>query len=446
MRTRTEWLLLAGLMLALATARVTAGHWLRARAFDTVMSSDSYGYEASALALMETGRFAVGPDRPGEPQIRRTPGYPVFIALVYSVFGKRNHAALLDIQALLSVLVLPLAFALARRRWGRTGAWAATLILALDPISFLYSGMILSETLFTILLMATLLAAAAAVGERRALEWAFAAGLALALAALVRPIAFYLIVLLLAWLAAVRRRRAGDGAAAWTIIAAFLPWLILVGGWQTRNYLAVGRPVLSTIGELNQFDYRAAGVIALRDGIPIQEARRRLRAHIPPSLTPAEFDRWMGREGTRIVLENKLLAARMTALGALKLLFGPPQSSLTNWLVERFGNFGSVGWMARTGFSAETWRRLAAHPGELAFTLCVELHAVALYLLAPAALWLVWRRRRARAAALDTLLWGTILYFVIFSSGPEANPRFRVPIVPAMAILAGGIMRKRNEP
>ncbi len=445
MRTRTEWLLLAGLMLALATARVTAGHWLRARAFDTVMSSDSYGYEASALALMETGRFAVGPHRPGEPQNRRTPGYPVFIALVYSVFGKRNHAALLDIQALLSVLVLPLAFALARRRWGRTGAWAAALILALDPISFLYSGRILSETLFTIP------ADGNAAGRRHRGRGATRLGVGLrgrpgAGAGGARAADRVLPDRFAARLAggrapqAGRRRRGGlDDHPA------FLPWLILVGGWQTRNYLAVGRPVLSTIGELNQFDYRAAGVIALRDGIPIQESRRRLaRAH-PAEPDTGRIRRWMGRKGRASF--SKTTAGRAhdgprRAQAAVR-----PAAVLAHQLARRALRQFRLGRLdARTGFSAETWRRLAAHPGELAFTLCVELHAVALYLLAPAALWLVWRRRRARAAALDTLLWGTILYFVIFSSGPEANPRFRVPIVPAMAILAGGIMRKRNEP
>lgn len=437
MANRTEILLLIGLMLVLAEARVIAGHWSAERNPYAVLTSDSLEYESTALALIKTGRFAVSPNRPNEPQIRRTPGYPVFIVLVYAVFGQ-SRAALLELQAIASVLILPLVFFLARERWGRKAAWAATLILALDPISFLYSGKILSETLFTLFLVSALFAATKAADERRSVEWSFAAGLALSLAALVRPIAFYLIIPLVVWLAVVRRKRGGDGAAAWAIIAIVLPWFVLVGGWQVRNYMTVGRPVLSSIGELNQFDYRAAGVISLRDGIPIQEARRRLRANVPQNLTPDEFDRWMGEEGMRIVLENKLLAARMTFVGAIKLLFGPPQSGFTRHLVSRFGNFGSVGWMANTAFSAETWRWLMAHPGELAFAIYVELHTMMMYILALVALWLVWRRPRLRSVALDTLLWGTILYFVAISSGPEANPRFRVPIVPAIAVLAGG--------
>lgn len=441
MTNRTEILLLVGLMLVLAEARVIAGRNVPERNPNIVLTSDSRDYEDTALALLKTGRFAASPDRPSEPQIRRTPGYPVFIVLVYAIFGQ-SRVALLDIQALLSVLILPFVFMLARKRWGRMGAWAATLILALDPISFLYSGKILSETLFTVLLVAALFAAVKAGDHHRAIEWAFAAGLALSLATLVRPIAFYLIVPMIVWLGIVRRRKGGNGAAVWPIIAAALPWFVLVGGWQIRNYIAVGRPVLSTIGELNRFDYRAAGVIALRDGIPIQEARQRLHANIPHNLTPAEFDRWMGEEGTRIVLDNKLLAARMTLAGALKLLFGPPQSAFTQHLVSRFGNFGSVGWMAKIAFSNETWKWLTAHPGELALAIYVELHAIMMYILAIVALWLVWRRRRLRSAALDTLLWGTILYFVIISSGPEANPRFRVPIVPAIAILAGGSFKR----
>lgn len=444
MRNRTEILLLIGLMLVLAEARVIAGRWAVERNPAAVLTSDSKGYEDSALAIIKTGRFAVSPDHPNEPQIRRTPGYPVFIAIIYSIFGQ-NRAALLDIQALLSVLVLPMVFLLARRRWGRKGAWAATLIVALDPIAFIYSGRILSEMLFTLLLVACLFAAIKTTENSRAQTWAFVCGLLLALATLTRPIALYLMFPLLIWLAAVRGRSVSYGTAARAIIAALLPWLVLVGGWHVRNQMAIGRPVLSTIGELNQFDYRAAGVIALRDRIPIDEARRRLRENAPTNLAPAEFDRWMGREGARIVLENKLIAARMTALGTLKLLFGPPQSAFTQHLVGRFGNFGSAGWMAQSAFSAETRRWLIAHPAELALTVYAELHALIMYILTLITLILIWLRKLPRSAAFDTLICGTIIYFLIISSGPEANPRFRMPIVPAIAILAEGCFKRVKD-
>lgn len=429
-------------MFALAGVRLVT---IYTRAPGGVMAaSDSQDYENSALALLDKGRFAVSPDQPDEPQIRRTPGYPLFIASIYATLA-RKRTAIIDAQALLATLIIPMVFFLGLKRWGRAGGWAAAIICALDPLAFIYSGMLLSETLFTILLMAALLAASNAIEEEHAQEWSFAAGLLLALATLVRPIAFFLVIPLVVWLAAIRRRRDGDGAAAWVIIAAVLPWFFLVGGWQVRNYAAVGRPVLSTIGELNRFDYRAAGVVALREGIPIAEARLKLREDAPTGVSPAEFDRWMGEEGTRILLENKFTAIGMEIMGGIKLLFGPPQSALVEHLVKTFGNFGSLDWMARTATSAETWGWLTAHPRELFLTLYAELHAIALYILLLIVLYLICKRPGLRMPAIDALIWGTIVYFIIISAGPEANPRFRVPIVPAMAILSAGIVKIRMK-
>jgi hypothetical protein len=56
------------------------------------------------------------------------------------------------------------------------------------------------------------------------------------------------------------------------------------------------------------------------------------------------------------------------------------------------------------------------------------LHLAAMYSLAAIALW------RLPPQAVAVLL---ILYFVVLSSGPEAYPRFRVPIEPLLAMLAG---------
>lgn len=431
MARRGDMALLACLVLGLLAARVGAVHWTMAHAPESVFVFDSRDYENTALALLQTGRFAVSPAEPATPQIRRTPGYPVFIAAVYKVFGQDRRAHL-DAQAALGVLVVPLVFWFGKRRWGRGGAWAAALIFALDPVSFIHSGMILSETLFTLLLVAGLAAAAGVLNSRHAAAWAAAAGVALALATLTRPIAYYLIVPILVWLAVARRR-----AAIKPMIAMFLPWLLLVGGWQLHNYRITGRPVLSTIGELNMFAYRAAGVVALRDGISIQEARARLDATIPPALDTDARDRWMGREGLRIVMRHPALAFRTQVVGCLKMLFGPADAATREFLYGRFGNFGSVGWMFKTAASPETLKWLAAHPAELARMAYVQFYGLLVYVLLAAALWVIWRRPEARSPALDWLLWGAILYFVVISAGPEANPRFRVPIMPMMAVVAG---------
>ena len=102
-----------------------------------IMSPDSFGYDRLARTLARTGHFAVSPDRPELPEIKRTPGYPAFIASVYLIFGE-NHLPVIVIQILLSIGTIILTYILARTLWNQAAALIAALLLALDPVSFLY--------------------------------------------------------------------------------------------------------------------------------------------------------------------------------------------------------------------------------------------------------------------------------------------------------------------
>ena len=66
--------------------------------------------------------------------------------------------------------------------------------MALDPLSLFHAPMLLTETLFTILLLAALLAAMRMLGSERAVRfaWAALAGVLLAAATHVRPVSYYL--------------------------------------------------------------------------------------------------------------------------------------------------------------------------------------------------------------------------------------------------------------
>jgi hypothetical protein len=69
-------------------------------------------------------------------------------------------------------------------------------------------------------------------------------------------------------------------------------------------------------------------------------------------------------------------------------------------------------------------------PGIVAIT---SIHLLVLYLLAAVGTVLGWRSRPRRVATITLLLY--VAYFLLVS-GPEAYPRFRVPIMPFVAILA----------
>jgi hypothetical protein len=53
-----------------------------------ILAPDSGSYMNSADALLRTGHFAVSPGD-SNPQVFRTPGNPVFLAMVIWLFGKK---------------------------------------------------------------------------------------------------------------------------------------------------------------------------------------------------------------------------------------------------------------------------------------------------------------------------------------------------------------------
>jgi len=163
-------------------------------------SADSAEYVAFARGLAWQGRF-VPLDSVGKPldytHTWRTPGYPLFLAIVIRLFGD-DTLTLLFAQQLLAVATVPLAFALIRRFTNPRWAILATALWAVDPFRLYYSLWLLAETLFVFIL---LLAAWAWVYPSRD-QWTYRRsallGLLAGIAVLVRPIG--LLLPPLAWL------------------------------------------------------------------------------------------------------------------------------------------------------------------------------------------------------------------------------------------------------
>ncbi len=125
------------------------------------------------------------------------------------------------------------------------------------------------------------------------------------MATMVRPLSNYLVLPL------------GVGFLAWMIVSKVkwkaillrllffvIPFLLIVGGWQARNYLLTGDASLSQIEAYNLLAYRAADIIALRDGVSIESARQSLGVNHPEIRTSHQeiirFDHYKER-GLQII-------------------------------------------------------------------------------------------------------------------------------------------------
>lgn len=401
-----------------------------------IMAPDSASYDDSARSLVRTGRFAVSPAIPDRPQLVRTPGYPAFIALVYLACGERRSAVIV-VQIAVSILTVLLAYRTAREGWGPRAAAAAALVLALDPVSFVYSGVLLTETLFTFLLCL-----AACAGARFAFSGsgggAFLLGLGISLATLVRPIGYYLLAPVLLWAAIIEARRGAPlRRIAFRCGAAALPWVLLVGGWQMRNLRAAGSAEFSHITGLSLLHYRAADVVAMRDAVSLDEARARLMARVPAAdgLSPGEASARLSALAISVLREHPWLVVKSSARGAAKMLCVPGEYELLGYCGADVTKDGCLGDLARLSPRAYAEKWLAGRKSQFAAFLPSAAYLLLVGLCALCSL-AKFRGMEREARWAYCLLVIIAAYLVVFSAGPEAGPRFRVPLMPFLSVLA----------
>lgn len=437
---RTTVLVLSCLALA-AVARWGGLTVVQASRPKTLASPDTLNYEGPALALLHLGKLARSVDHPDTPAYQRTPGYPVFIAAVGWIFGP-GRPAVAAAQILLSLGTLTLVYLAGLRLWRRrTAALCALALAGLDPASYYYSHLILSETVFTFLLIAAMFGATAVTmhGARRA-PWAALSVGCLALATLVRPVTYYAIAPFALFLALglARPRRSWRRAALWGMAAAAI-WIAAIGGWQWRNLHETGLGRFNRIEALNLYLYRAAGVVALRDGVSFQKANARLDRESQAALQGAslrERDEYYRREARAILRAHPGLVLRSCAKGLALLTLHPNARRLYVHLTgdAEAENLTSDLKRLSPGTFFRKW--IAGRPLLPALTL-IEIGVLfSFYLGLPAALWL--QRRRIRRRWRTHILWlGMLAYLVAVSSGPEASARLRAPLTPFFALYGG---------
>jgi 4-amino-4-deoxy-L-arabinose transferase-like glycosyltransferase len=343
--------------------------------------------------------------------LMRTPGYPLFAAAWLGVGGP---AALALGQVLLAATEIALVFALARRLFDAASAGCAAILFALDPASAVYTCLLQPETLFTLLLLAGALSFREALdGSARA---ALVAGILFGLATLTRPIA---VLLPLALVAVALRPELRRGRRLPLALALLAPYLLLAGGWVLRNARVAGAPVLSTIEGTNLLYYRAAGALAEERGVAIEDARaeleREMAARVPPGASAAVKSRIESERGLALLAQHPRGAALSMLRGGLRLLAG-------------------TGLTALSGLRGDPEPERLDGAGEKALAAAFALLLGSLYLGAAAG-----ASRAMREGARPALLFlaAFIAYFLLLSAGPEANTRFRVPIAPFVAVLAG---------
>ena len=156
------------------------------------VQGDSLVYGAIAKNLLLHGVYAYNSDITGLPHITliRLPGYPLFLAACFKLFGMENYAAPVYIQMGLDLLACVLLAEFARRMapaaLKKSAAMATLWLAALCPFTADYSVQPMTESL-TIFALALAIWAMARFLDKPAWKNALCLTLAITLAAILRP-------------------------------------------------------------------------------------------------------------------------------------------------------------------------------------------------------------------------------------------------------------------
>ncbi len=166
--------------------------------------------------------------------LQRSPGYPFFIFLIYSLFGERILAVQLA-QVLIIALVCLLIYKIGCIIFNKNIGIMAALITAVHPVFICQSFPLLSETLMTFLIIVVVYLAIVSIQTHK-VKYFILLGILLGAAALTRPVVLLLPFFSIFTLLFFYHWRKVLRLALFFLI----PFILVVGIWIYRNYKYTG--------------------------------------------------------------------------------------------------------------------------------------------------------------------------------------------------------------
>lgn len=341
-----------------------------------------------------------------QPEAYWPPGYPAFIAAACALVGEewRAVAALNLVWHLLTVAVVGF---VACRAFGERVAPAAMVLFGWVWDIATLPAVLLSENTFDLLLIGGVALMIFPGSARWRVPAFFAAGLLWGLGALTRGniigLPFFLLFGVLAWWPWPLRRRLHAAALMLVLIAGYLA---PIAAWAHRNYKAYGMliPVSLNSGEILALSFNPLNTWWYLS----PDDPRRVEMGLLPGDAKGNYKR--GRDV------------------AIKELREHPFRSAAKALPKIWWTFtGQLPWFANRDINAVWGREYYLFESAIYWQWTVfVLLVLGGLLLYP-----------NRTTAVQLLLLGVAAYWVAFHGAIKVVPRYRIPLVPIMAIYAG---------
>jgi hypothetical protein len=405
---------------------------LRSTGVHSLYTPDTQGYLESARSMLH-GSFSNAVQR---PEITRTPGFPALLMFGLAV----GHVAIatIGLHLLLAGACACAIYCLAKRILSsETVAFCAVVLYGVEPISVIYSSVLLSETLFTTLVILFVFVCVRYFDEPSSFKAAAAASL-VAGATFTRPVMYYFSIVVVAFFLlfprTVKISRRVCSAFIFFVICA-----VAFSGWQYRNYARSEYGGFSAIQEVTLYFYSAAAVEAHEQRVSFAAMQQQLGFNNPViyfSQHPEQMSKgdgeilaYMRRTAIHTIAAHPLVYLRLHLLGVLVELGDPGATDL----LRMFGRYPEEGGLLSRVVSGEILApiRAAVQNPLLGFTtLGFACFSALLYVCAfMGSCYVPFKATTFLGASL-------VAYLLLASAGPASVGRYRHPIMPFVCILA----------
>ncbi|MDO8561300.1 MAG: glycosyltransferase family 39 protein [bacterium] len=457
-RVRHESVIIAVIVLVVVGARLLSFAYLSSLASENpsanpypIVVGDSLHYAQRADNLLA---FHAYEDVPGTPLRAAPPGYPVLLAGIKVATGSMTPVVIL--QTLISILASVLIYRMARTLVPISYALVPALLYAIDPMVVFSDTAVITDSIFSALLVCTVYLAFFQSRVRGIVLWG-SVGLLLGAATMIRPIAQFLVFvfpavfLLRQWMSG----RGEDENRLKAVCACVLAFALVVVPWMARNQILFRSFEVSILSSHTLLIYDVRGFLAWRAlgatpnplsailvmrrlNDPVfasvdKDIGERLAEITPPGEDPYNYK---GKLAIRYIIHDPIRYAYFHAVNTIPFFLSSSIASygqIESQLRNNEGFFAPV-----TLSILETWNRIRNPESVRSFLSAV-------WSLAPTALeiflWVLAGLAAFAAAVLrrrdfTIILFAVLVMYFAALTGPLSSSRYRIPAEPYLLILA----------
>lgn len=436
---KSKYLLISILLISLVIRLIVPLFSIIYANSDAFLAPDSYSYLNTAKALYYNGSFT----RNGYPELLRTPGYPFFLLL--GIWLKNIIFTTIILQILLSTisvyLIYKISFIIFEKR---EVSIICALYAMIDPLAITYTSLLLTETLYSFLLLLFILSFCIYL-KKNDLTSLILAAFMIAFATYVRPVSYFLPILICMYLVVAKSYSNG----VTTLLYQAVIFLIISFGimflWQVRNIKVANYNGFAAVSDYNIYFYQGAATLAKKEGISIKEKRKEmgkdnidkiLKGRTEDKSNQGEIYKNLRKKGMKIIRDNPLiylyihlrsLPNILLSHGALDFLTLYQVSPNTRSLGDIYREKGLSIFSFIQKFLAEE------KPIVILLTIIFELYIILILFFACMA-FLKPNIFSNKFVILNLII---LIYLILISGGPSACVRFRHPIMPILIFFAG---------